>query len=119
MTTENTVKKTIANLYKDGTESRDDLIIATFQKHADIGLNKATKLVAEWMKDEGLTVAKAGINAAFDDWLIEGLEAGTPRSAADVLVYIKDEGTPNMERHKTHYQRIAALAIRAFEKGQA
>lgn len=119
MTTENTVLKTIAALYKAGTESRDDLILGVYQKHADIGLNKATKAVADWMKAEGLTVARQGVNAAFDEWVLAGCESGKPRSAADVSAYIKDEGTPNMERHKTHYQRIAELAKRAFEKGQA
>lgn len=118
MTTEATVNKTIAADHKAGM-SKDDIIVSVFSKHADIGLNKANTMVTKWFKDQGLIIAKQGINAAFDDWLIEGLEAGEPRSAADVLTYIKDEGTPNMERHKTHYQRIAELAKRAFEKGQA
>ena len=115
MTTENTVIKTIADNFDSGM-GRDEIIIAVFQEHADIGLNKANALVAKWYKDNGHAVTKQGINAAFDEWLLSA-DPAKPRTAADVSKYIKDEGTPNMERHKTHYQRIAALAAAAFKKG--
>ena len=119
MTTEKTVVKTIANLYANGTETRDELILGVFQAHADIGLNKATKFVAEWMKAEGLTTSKAGINAEFDAFLIEGCEAGEPRNAAAISAWIAENGTANTERHKAHYQRLGRLAEAAYNKGKS
>lgn len=106
-----TINNAIASHVEAGT-SRDDIVISLFQEHA-LSLGQATKAVAKYMKDNGLQTSRRGINAEFNDWLVE-----TIPTKAQVEEYIQIQGTPNMERHKSHYVNLADLTRRAFEKGK-
>lgn len=118
MTTENTINKTISALYAGGTETRDELILGVYQKHhADIGLNKATKLVANWMKAEGIAVPRSkGITESMDNWLLDA-PLDEPRTAAQLKKWIAENGTENTMRHLTAYEARARLVAAAFKKG--
>jgi hypothetical protein len=117
MTKETTVNKAIADAVTMGTE-RDMIVVDLIQNHAQ-SLHQATKAVAAYYKEHGLTTQRAGgFIADFRTWLVDA-DPTKPRTAAQVEKYIKDNGTANTERNKNHYIGEAEAVAAAFAKGLA
>lgn len=95
--------------------SKDEIIVTLFTDHA-LSLNGATKAVAKWMKDNGMTVVRVGFTSMYHDWLVEA-EPKSPRTEAQAAKFMKDNGSDNTLRHAKIFQHQRELVARAFKKG--
>lgn len=106
----------IDSYYAAGKE-RDDIIVALFNDHA-VSINTATKAVAKYWKDNGLTTTKVGFTKLFQDWLLDATPS-KPRTEAQALKFMEEHGSENTLRHKNYFLNERALVEAAFKKGLA